>query len=79
MDKRETAPMGMVGLGNMGLPIALNLIKTGRGPVYGYDVVPAARNRFGASGGLSCNTAEEVFLPRGIFQPSHQRPGAGKP
>lgn len=53
--------MGMVGLGNMGLPIALNLIKTGRGPVYGYDVVPAARNRFGASGGLSCNTAEEVF------------------
>lgn len=61
MGGRTTAPAGMVGLGNMGLPIALNLIKQGGGPVYGYDVVPAARERFGASGGLVCGTAEELF------------------
>lgn len=62
MSKRETVvPVGMVGLGNMGLPIALNLIRAEWGPVYGYDVVPAARERFGASGGLVSNTAEELF------------------
>jgi len=36
------ANIGFIGLGNMGLPMAMNLIKAGHG-VIGFDVVPAAR------------------------------------
>lgn len=62
MEKRDTfARVGMVGLGNMGLPIALNLMKAEGRPVCGYDVIPAARERFGASGGLPVGTVEELL------------------
>lgn len=62
MEKRDTfARVGMVGLGNMGLPIALNLMKAEGRPACGYDVIPAARERFGASGGLPVGTVEELL------------------
>jgi 3-hydroxyisobutyrate dehydrogenase len=37
------AKIGFIGLGNMGAPMAANLVKTG-GHVQGFDVVPAARD-----------------------------------
>lgn len=42
-------PIGFVGLGTMGLPMAARIVAAGR-DVLGYDVVPAARERFTALG-----------------------------
>jgi len=44
------ARIGFVGLGNMGLPMALNLVKAGHA-VSGFDVNAAALDRLAASGG----------------------------
>ena len=44
------ARIGFVGLGNMGLPMALNLIKAGHA-VTGYDVSPAGVEKLKAGGG----------------------------
>ena len=41
--------IAFLGLGNMGLPMALNLVKAGH-DVTGFDVVPAARDAFAAHG-----------------------------
>lgn len=53
--------IGMIGLGNMGLPIALNLMKKNGNHICGYDVVPAARERLAAAGGTSFDTPEELL------------------
>jgi 3-hydroxyisobutyrate dehydrogenase len=44
------ARIGFIGLGNMGLPMALNLVRAGHG-VNGFDLSPSALERFTASGG----------------------------
>jgi 3-hydroxyisobutyrate dehydrogenase len=44
------ARIGFIGLGNMGLPMALNLVRAGHG-VNGFDLNPALVERFTAGGG----------------------------
>src|SRR6266700_372748 len=65
--------IGFIGLGNMGLPMAKNLIKAGH-TVSGFDVNVAAREQLAADGGVSalavdvaCMGAEVVItmLPSG--------------
>jgi 3-hydroxyisobutyrate dehydrogenase len=51
------ARIGFIGLGNMGLPMAQNLIKAGH-QVEGVDVDPAAVEKLKASGGVSVETAK---------------------
>ena len=51
------ARIGFIGLGNMGLPMAQNLIKAGH-QVEGVDVNPAAIEKFKAAGGASVETAK---------------------
>jgi 3-hydroxyisobutyrate dehydrogenase len=50
------ARIGFIGLGNMGLPMAQNLIKAGH-TVEGVDVNPAAIERLKAAGGSTVETA----------------------
>ena len=48
------AAIAFIGLGNMGLPMARNLLKAGH-QVVGYDVVPAARDAAGNAGARGAN------------------------
>src|SRR5260370_672270 len=48
--------IGFIGLGNMGLPMAQNLLKAGHA-VAGCDVVKAAVDKFGAAGGAAAAAA----------------------
>ena len=50
------ARIGFVGLGNMGGPMARNLLKAGH-QVAGYDLVPAALEAFAAAGGTPAASA----------------------
>ena len=50
------AKIGFIGLGNMGLPMALNLIKAGHSLV-GFDVSAAQLQKFVAAGGTAAKTA----------------------
>ena len=45
------ATIGFIGLGNMGAPMAANLVKAGH-RVAGYDINPAARDALVAAGGI---------------------------
>jgi len=67
------ARIGFIGLGNMGLPMALNLTKAGHA-VTGFDMVPAAVDKFVAGGGTAaksiaaaCSGVETIvtMLPAG--------------
>jgi 3-hydroxyisobutyrate dehydrogenase len=51
------ARIGFIGLGNMGLPMAQNLIKAGH-QVEGVDVNPAAIEKLKAAGGVGVETAK---------------------
>jgi 3-hydroxyisobutyrate dehydrogenase len=51
------ARIGFIGLGNMGLPMAQNLIKAGH-QVEGVDVNPAAVEKLKAAGGISVETSK---------------------
>src|SRR5262245_4539635 len=51
------ARIGFIGLGNMGLPMAQNLLKAGH-QVEGVDVNPAAIEKLKAAGGASVETAK---------------------
>src|SRR5512146_3281079 len=51
------ARIGFIGLGNMGLPMAQNLIKAGH-QVEGVDVNPASVEKLMAAGGTSVETAK---------------------
>jgi len=50
------ARIGFIGLGNMGLPMATNLVKAGHA-VTGCDVVAASVNKFAAGGGSPAQSA----------------------
>lgn len=50
------ARIGFVGLGNMGLPMAANLVAAGH-EVRGFDVAGPARTAFNERGGIGCETA----------------------
>jgi len=51
--------VAFLGLGNMGLPMALNLIKAGH-QVHGFDLVQAQLDTFKAAGGVPAHSASEA-------------------
>ncbi len=53
--------IGFVGLGNMGLGMALNLVKKSGQPVLGYDVVEALRSRFAEGGGALAPDGDSLY------------------
>jgi 3-hydroxyisobutyrate dehydrogenase len=53
------ARIGFLGLGNMGLPMAQNLLRAGHA-VAGYDVVQAAVGRLSAAGGAAATSVAQV-------------------
>ena len=53
------ATIGFIGLGNMGAPMAANLVKAGHS-VTGYDLVPAALQALAAAGGKTASSAAEA-------------------
>ena len=53
------ATIGFIGLGNMGAPMAANLIKAGHS-VTGFDLVPAALQALAAAGGKTATSAAEA-------------------
>src|SRR5215469_10062678 len=55
------AQIGFIGLGNMGLPMAQNLIKAGHA-VCGYDVSAAALDRFSAAGGIAVRSLDVASM-----------------
>jgi 3-hydroxyisobutyrate dehydrogenase len=50
------AKIGFIGLGNMGLPMALNLLRAGH-QVVGFDVVNSALTQFAAANGTAADSA----------------------
>src|SRR5258708_34704717 len=55
------AQIGFIGLGNMGLPMAQNLIKAGH-PVCGYDVSAAALDKFSAARGVAVRALDVASM-----------------
>jgi 3-hydroxyisobutyrate dehydrogenase len=55
------AQIGFIGLGNMGLPMARNLIKAGHS-VCGYDLSTAALDRFSALGGIAVRSLDVASM-----------------
>src|SRR6266700_7999234 len=53
------ATIGFIGLGNMGAPMAANLVKAGD-QVTGFDIVPGPRDALAANGGRATATAAEA-------------------
>jgi len=58
------ARIGFIGLGNMGLPMAQNLLKAGH-QVEGVDVNPASVEKLRAAGGAGVETAKSAATARG--------------
>jgi 3-hydroxyisobutyrate dehydrogenase len=59
------AKIGFIGLGNMGLPMSINLLKAGH-EVTGFDVVPAAQAAAASAGITVIHTAAEAAAARDI-------------
>ena len=55
------AQIGFIGLGNMGLPMARNLIKAGH-TVTGYDISTAASDRFAVDGGVAATALDMACM-----------------
>ena len=53
--------IGFIGLGNMGLPMALNLLKAGH-EVIGFDLVQSQLDSFAAAGGTVANNANATAI-----------------
>lgn len=51
--------LGFIGLGNMGLPMSINLLKANY-QVYGFDTNAKAMEQFRAAGGIGMETAKDV-------------------
>lgn len=60
------AKIGFVGLGHMGLPMAINLVKAGH-HVTGYDLQQSALDRFAERGGLIAANLHEVGKEQDIL------------
>jgi 3-hydroxyisobutyrate dehydrogenase len=61
MVEGDMAQIGFIGLGNMGLPMAQNLIKAGH-PVCGYDVNAAALDKLAAAGGIAVRSLDVASM-----------------
>ena len=55
------AQIGFIGLGNMGLPMAQNLIKAGH-TVTGFDISSAAADQFAAAGGVAATAIDVACM-----------------
>src|ERR1700730_6517735 len=55
------AQIGFIGLGNMCLPMAQNMIKAGH-PVCGYDASAAALDKFAATGGIAVRSLDVASM-----------------
>ena len=53
------AKIALIGLGNMGAPMALQLAKAGY-QVFGFDISPEARQRFSSMGGTAASQVTEA-------------------
>ncbi|HYE10951.1 MAG TPA: NAD(P)-binding domain-containing protein [Patescibacteria group bacterium] len=53
--------IGFLGMGIMGLPMAINMVKKGGQPVIGFDVLEEKRNIFKENGGAPVNSVEEIY------------------
>jgi 3-hydroxyisobutyrate dehydrogenase len=62
---RPVARIGFIGLGNMGLPMALNLIKDGH-EVSGFDLSPDGVEKLKAGGGKSAQDAPSLAAESGV-------------
>jgi 3-hydroxyisobutyrate dehydrogenase len=60
LEEAQMTAIGFIGLGNMGAPMAANLIKAGH-QVTGYDLVPAAVAAVAAAGGRAAASAVEAI------------------
>ena len=58
--------VAFLGLGNMGLPMALNLVKAGH-RVQGFDLVQAQLDAFKAGGGVSVPSASDAALDADVI------------
>ena len=58
-NSRSGSPLGVIGLGSMGMPVARSLLRAGL-PVSGYDVREDACRRLAESGGVAAGSAREV-------------------
>ena len=53
--------IGFLGLGVMGLPMAINLVKRSGCSVLGYDVLPGQMDAFRAAGGAAAGDPAEIY------------------
>ena len=53
--------IGFIGLGNMGMPMALNLHKSKKIDLLGYDVSPISLKQFKSKKGNTTNSLEELL------------------
>ena len=68
-----TQTIGFIGLGNMGLPMATNLVKAGY-DVIGYDTNPASNDKFVAQGGKIVANIVELIQQSNIILTSLPTP-----
>ncbi|MCL1695700.1 NAD(P)-dependent oxidoreductase [Lysinibacillus sp. BPa_S21] len=68
-----TEKLGFIGLGNMGLPMSVNLLKAGY-KVYGFDTNSQAMEQFKKEGGVGLATAKEVVEQSDIIMTSLPTP-----
>ncbi|WP_432760128.1 NAD(P)-dependent oxidoreductase [Lysinibacillus zambalensis] len=68
-----TEKLGFIGLGNMGLPMSVNLLKAGY-KVYGFDINSQAIEQFKKEGGVGFATAKEVAEQSDIIMTSLPTP-----
>ncbi|MFJ8089791.1 NAD(P)-dependent oxidoreductase [Lysinibacillus sp. NPDC095746] len=68
-----TEKLGFIGLGNMGLPMSVNLLKAGY-KVYGFDTNSQAVGQFKKEGGVGLPTAKEVAEQSDIIMTSLPTP-----
>ena len=59
------ALIGFIGLGHMGLPMAINLVKQGH-QVTGFDLQPEAIARFVEAGGIAAHSKQEAAMNQSI-------------
>jgi len=57
----KRAIIGFLGLGVMGLPMAVNVIKKSGCPVLGYDIDECRMHRFVAAGGSAARESNEIY------------------
>src|SRR3979411_947155 len=77
------ARIGFLGLGNMGMPMAQNLLKAGHA-VAGFDVVPASLAKLNAAGGTAAASVAQasagahvvITLRQGVHVPAVSSAGA---